>query len=154
MRIPKRAFLGNGSFGRLAVYRLSFCTSGTGKFLSTPKASTGLSGMWKCIWARKPSFSACSRPSALITALCLSTPLWAEFFLPISPACSTGRPFFLTLLFFAAGGLMALFKVSRIAEINFYLTMPIIGFIIYLLFFSFSAYQSGKLFLGRKFIVQ
>ena len=45
--------------------------------------------------------------------------------------------FFLTLLFFAAGGLMALFKVSRIAEINFYLTMPIIGFIIYLLFFLF-----------------
>ena len=43
--------------------------------------------------------------------------------------------FFLTLLFFAAGGLMALFKVSRIAEINFYLTVPIIGFIIYLLFF-------------------
>ena len=41
-------------------------------------------------------------------------------FLVISPACSTGRPFFLTLLFFAAGGLMvALFKVSRIAEINF-----------------------------------
>ena len=40
--------------------------------------------------------------------------------------------FFLTLLFFATGGLMALFKVSRIAEINFYLTMPIIGFIVYL----------------------
>ena len=45
--------------------------------------------------------------------------------------------FFLTILFFATGGLMALFKVSRIAEINFYLTLPIIGFIVYLLFFSF-----------------
>ena len=43
---------------------------------------------------------------------------------------------FMTLLFFAAGGLMALFKVNRIAEINFYLTVPIVCFIIYLLFFS------------------
>ena len=54
--------------------------------------------------------------------------------------------FFLTLLFFAAGGLMALFKVSRIAEINFYLTMPIIGFIIYLLFFSFPHIKAENFF--------
>ena len=67
------------------------------------KASTGLSDTWKCIWARKPSFSACSRPSALITALCLSTPLWAEFFWPISPACSTGRPFFSDFAVFRGG---------------------------------------------------
>ena len=40
---------GDGSFGRLFVYRLSFCTNGTGKFLSTPKGSTDLSDMWKCI---------------------------------------------------------------------------------------------------------
>ena len=54
--------------------------------------------------------------------------------------------FFLTLLFFAAGGLMALFKVSRIAEINFYLTVPIIGFIIYLLFFSFPHIKAENFF--------
>ena len=54
--------------------------------------------------------------------------------------------FFLTLLFFAAGGLMALFKVSRIAEINFYLTLPIFGFIVYLLFFSFSHIKAENFF--------
>ena len=41
---------------------------------------------------------------------------------------------------------MALFKVSRIAEINFYLTMPIIGFIIYLLFFSFPHIKTENFF--------
>ena len=41
---------------------------------------------------------------------------------------------------------MALFKVNKIAEINFYLTLPIFGFIIYLLFFLFSIHKSGKLF--------
>ena len=87
----------------VSLFIVYLCTSGTGKFLSTPKASTGLSGMWKCIWARKPSFSACSRPSALITALCLSTPLWAEFFWPISPVCSTGRPFFSNFAVFRGG---------------------------------------------------
>ena len=54
--------------------------------------------------------------------------------------------FFLTLLFFACGGLMALFKVSKIAEINFYLTVPIIGFIVYLLFFSFSYIKTENFF--------
>ena len=62
----KRAFSGGQFIGRLAVYRLSFAPV-VRKFLSTPKASTGLSGMWKCIWAKKAKFSACSRPSALIT---------------------------------------------------------------------------------------
>ena len=47
-----------------------FCTNGTGRFLSIPKAGTGSSDMWKCIWAKKPNFSACSRRSALITSLC------------------------------------------------------------------------------------
>lgn len=56
--------------------------------------------------------------------------------------------FFLTLLFFACGGLMALFKVSRIAEINFYLTLPIIGFIVYLLFFSFPYIKTENFFSG------
>src|SRR3989344_8129973 len=53
---------------------------------------------------------------------------------------------FMTLLFFAAGGLMALFKVSRIAEINFYLTAPIVGFIVYLLFFSFPHIKTENFF--------
>lgn len=53
---------------------------------------------------------------------------------------------FMTLLFFATGGLMALFKVSRIAEINFYLTVPIIGFIVYLLFFSFPHIKTENFF--------
>lgn len=54
--------------------------------------------------------------------------------------------FFTTLLFFAAGGLAALFKVSKIAEINFYLTLPIFGFIIYLLFFSFPYIKTENFF--------
>lgn len=54
--------------------------------------------------------------------------------------------FFLTLLFFACGGLMALFKVSRIAEINFYLTLPIVGFIFYLLFFSLPYIKTENFF--------
>ena len=53
---------------------------------------------------------------------------------------------FMTLLFFACGGLMALFKVSRIAEINFYLTVPIVGFIFYLLFFSFPHIKTENFF--------
>jgi len=53
---------------------------------------------------------------------------------------------FMTLLFFACGGLMALFKVSRIAEINFYLTVPIVGFIVYLLFFSFPHIKTENFF--------
>ena len=78
--------------------------------------------------------------------------IMGEFFWPISPVCLTGRLFFSDPVVFAAGGLMALFKVSRIAEINFYLTLPIFGFIVYLLFFFFSVHQNGKLLLGRKFI--
>ncbi|MEK7069717.1 MAG: aromatic amino acid transport family protein, partial [Patescibacteria group bacterium] len=53
---------------------------------------------------------------------------------------------FMTLLFFATGGLMALFKVNKIAEINFYLTLPIFGFIIYLLFFSFPYIKAENFF--------
>lgn len=53
---------------------------------------------------------------------------------------------FTTLLFFAAGGLAALFKVSKIAEINFFLTLPIFGFIIYLLFFSFPYIKAENFF--------
>ena len=53
---------------------------------------------------------------------------------------------FMTLLFFATGGLMALFKVSKIAEINFYLTLPIFGFIVYLMFFSFPHIKAENFF--------
>ena len=66
---------------------------------------------------------------------------------------------FMTLLFFATGGLMALFKVSRIAEINFYLTLPIIGFIVYLLFFSFpyikaeNFFSAGNLFFNKNWFL-
>ena len=79
-------------------------------------------------------------------ALCSSTPLWEEFFGQLHQFVQRADCFFLTLLFFATGGLMALFKVSRIAEINFYLTVPIIGFIIYLLFFSFPHIKAENFF--------
>ncbi|RJQ31314.1 hypothetical protein C4572_02685 [Candidatus Parcubacteria bacterium] len=42
----------------------------------------------------------------------------------------------LTLGFFALGGALSLFGLSKVAEINFFLTIPIVGFIIYLFFFS------------------
>jgi len=60
---------------------------------------------------------------------------------------------FMTLLFFAAGGLMALFKVNRIAEINFYLTVPIVGFIVYLLFFSFPHIKTENFFSAGNLLV-
>jgi len=66
---------------------------------------------------------------------------------------------FMTLLFFACGGLMALFKVSRIAEINFYLTVPIVGFIVYMLFFSFphikteNFFSSGNLLMNKNWFL-
>ena len=66
---------------------------------------------------------------------------------------------FMTLLFFATGGLMALFKVNKIAEINFYLTLPIFGFIIYLLFFSFpyikaeNFFSTDNLFLNKNWFL-
>ena len=66
---------------------------------------------------------------------------------------------FMTLLFFATGGLMALFKVSKIAEINFYLTLPIFGFIIYLMFFSFpyikveNFFSADSLFLNKNWFL-
>ncbi|MEW5907787.1 MAG: aromatic amino acid transport family protein [Patescibacteria group bacterium] len=40
----------------------------------------------------------------------------------------------ISLLFFVAAGLILLLRMARIAEINFYLTIPLFGFIIYLLF--------------------
>ena len=87
-------------------------------------------------------------------APCLSTPLWAEFFLANFTSLFNGQTvFFLTFDFLPQVDWMALFKVSRIAEINFYLTLPIIGFIVYLLFFLFRI-SKRKTFFGRKFIVQ
>jgi len=67
--------------------------------------------------------------------------------------------YFLTLIFFAAGGLMALFGVSRIAEINFYLTLPIFGFIIYLLIYAFphikveNFFSSGNLLMNKNWFL-
>lgn len=60
---------------------------------------------------------------------------------------------FTTLLFFAAGGLAALFKVSKIAEINFFLTLPIFGFIIYLLFFSFPYIKAENFFSAGNLLI-
>lgn len=60
---------------------------------------------------------------------------------------------FMTLLFFAVGGLMALFKLNKIAEINFYLTLPIFGFIVYLLFFSFPYIRMENFFSADNFLL-
>ena len=61
-------------------------------------------------------------------------------------------PFFFSLAIFALGGFLTMFKLNKIAEINFYLTMPIFGFIIYFFVVSLPHIQlsnfhfSGNLF--------
>lgn len=42
-----------------------------------------------------------------------------------------------SVLFFASAGLLLLLRMAKIAEINFYLSIPLFGFIIYLLFVCF-----------------
>lgn len=41
-----------------------------------------------------------------------------------------------SLIFFAVGSVLALFNLEKIASINFFLTVPIFGFVVYLLFAS------------------
>lgn len=45
-------------------------------------------------------------------------------------------PFVLSIFIFALGGFLALFNLNRIADINFYLTVPIFGFVLYLAYMS------------------
>lgn len=60
---------------------------------------------------------------------------------------------FMTLLFFSVGGIMALFKLNKIAEINFYLTLPIFGFVVYLMFFSFPYIKLENFFSADNFFL-
>ncbi len=46
-------------------------------------------------------------------------------------------PFFFTISFFAVGGILVFFKLDKIASVNFYLTIPLIGFAFYLFFVCF-----------------
>ncbi len=43
----------------------------------------------------------------------------------------------ISVLFFVSAGLLLLLRMARIAEINFYLSIPLFGFVIYLLFVCF-----------------
>ncbi len=45
-------------------------------------------------------------------------------------------PFYFSLIFFAVSAILCLFRLSKIASINFYLTIPLVAFIVYLFFFS------------------
>lgn len=46
-------------------------------------------------------------------------------------------PFFITLTLFLVSALLALFGINKIASINFYLIIPLFGFIIYLIFIAY-----------------
>jgi amino acid permease len=54
----------------------------------------------------------------------------------------------ISLLFFIAAGLIIFLRMTRIAEINFYLTIPLFVFIIYLLFVSFPSIRIENFVLG------
>ncbi|MBU2218915.1 amino acid permease [Patescibacteria group bacterium] len=50
----------------------------------------------------------------------------------------------ISLIFFIIAALVLLLRMVRIAEINFYLTVPLFGFIIYLLFVSLPSIKMGN----------
>lgn len=52
--------------------------------------------------------------------------------------------FEISLLFFAICAFLLLLKMGKIAEINFYLTIPLFGFIFYLLFVALPAINAGN----------
>jgi amino acid permease len=52
----------------------------------------------------------------------------------------------LSLAFFVVGSALVLLRIGRIAEINFWLTLPLFGFIIYLLFVAMPAINSANFF--------
>lgn len=54
----------------------------------------------------------------------------------------------ISLLFFIVAGLIIFLRMTRIAEINFYLTIPLFVFIIYLLFVSFPSIRIENFVLG------
>ncbi len=49
----------------------------------------------------------------------------------------TENTFVLSLLFFAIGSILVLLELDKIALINFYLTIPLVGFVFYLVYSSF-----------------
>lgn len=58
-------------------------------------------------------------------------------------------PFYFSLIFFAFGGLLSIFNFKKIGEINFYLTLPIFGFVGYLLWISVPHFSIENLFVGE-----
>jgi len=58
----------------------------------------------------------------------------------------------MTMLFFAAASLLILGGIERVAVINFYLTVPLFGFVIYLLFVSLPSVNINNFLLNNKFL--
>ena len=102
---PKRVFLGDGSFGHLFVYCLSFApmvwevsfyTKGKHRFVGYVEMYLGKKAKFFSMLTTLGSYYF----SLLIYAI------MGGIFLPISPVCLTGRLFFSDLVVFAAGGLI------------------------------------------------
>lgn len=55
-----------------------------------------------------------------------------------------------SVIFFAAGAILSLFNLEKIASINFFLTIPIFGFVIYLFSASFSFIDISNFNVGAK----
>lgn len=55
-----------------------------------------------------------------------------------------------SVIFFATGAILSLFNFEKIALINFFLTIPIFGFVIYLLFASFPLIDINNFAAGAK----
>lgn len=61
-------------------------------------------------------------------------------------------PFYFSIIFFAFGGLLSLFNFRKIGEINFYLTLPIFGFMGYLLWIAAPNIKAENFFTGGMFV--
>jgi len=58
----------------------------------------------------------------------------------------------MAILFFILGAIFTFGSLDKAAAINFYLTIPLLGFVIYLLFISFSSIKLNNLFIGSGFL--
>lgn len=55
----------------------------------------------------------------------------------------------MAVAFFVIAGIMAFISFEKIAVVNFYLTIPLFGFVVYLLFIAFPSINAGNFFNGE-----
>ena len=143
----KRAFSGERFISSSRCLSFTFCINGTGEVSFYTKGRHRFVGYVEMYLGKKAKFFSMLTTLGSYYFSLLIYAIMGGIFLANFTSLFNGHTVkFMTLLFFATGGLMALFKVSRIAEINFYLTLPIIGFIVYLLFFSFPHIKTENFF--------